>query len=114
MQGTRVRVLVQEDPTCRGATKPVSHNYWARVPQLLKPVRLEPVLRNKEEPPQWEARAPQGRVAPACRNQRKPTRTATKTQRSPPKKKEKNKNTCVWGTVIVANVLAEVNKLFLG
>ena len=27
MQGTRVRVLVWEDPTCRGATGPVSHNY---------------------------------------------------------------------------------------
>ena len=26
-QGTRVRALVQEDPTCRGATKPVRHNY---------------------------------------------------------------------------------------
>ena len=59
MQGTRVRSLVLEDPTCRGATKPmchnywtcalepVSHNYWARVPQLLKPARLEPVLQNK-------------------------------------------------------------------
>ena len=59
MQGTRVRALVREDPTCRGATKPVrhsywacalepaSHNYWARVLQLLKPARLEPVLRNK-------------------------------------------------------------------
>ena len=59
MQGTRVQALVQEDPTCRGATKPVrhnywactlepvSHNYWARVPQLLKPTHLEPVLRNK-------------------------------------------------------------------
>ena len=59
MQGTRVRALVQEDPTCRGATKPVhhnywactlepaSHNYWAHVPQLLKPTRLEPVLHNK-------------------------------------------------------------------
>ena len=44
---TRVRSLVQEDPTCRGATKPASHNYlacalepanhnyWAHVPQLL-------------------------------------------------------------------------------
>ena len=29
MQGTRVRALVREDPTCRGATGPVSHNYWA-------------------------------------------------------------------------------------
>ena len=25
--GTRVRALVWEDPTCRGATGPVSHNY---------------------------------------------------------------------------------------
>ena len=59
MQGTWVRALVREDPTCRGATKPrrrnywacalepASHNYWARVPQLLKPTCLEPVLRNK-------------------------------------------------------------------
>ena len=59
MQGTRVRSLVQEDPTCRGTTKPVCHNYWActlepvshnswaLVPQLLKPARLEPVLHNK-------------------------------------------------------------------
>ena len=27
MQGTRVQSLVQEDPTCCGATKPVHHNY---------------------------------------------------------------------------------------
>ena len=79
MQGTRVQTLVREDPTCHGATKPVrrnywacalepaSHNYWAHVPQLLKPVRLEPMLHN-EKPPQWEARAPQPRVAPAHRN----------------------------------------------
>ena len=25
-QGTRVRALVWEDPTCRGATRPVSHS----------------------------------------------------------------------------------------
>ena len=71
MQGTRIRALVWEDPTCRGATKlvchnywacalepasqnywacalePASHNYWARVPQLLKPTHLESVLHNK-------------------------------------------------------------------
>ena len=29
MQGTRVRALVWEDPTCRGAAGPMSHNYWA-------------------------------------------------------------------------------------
>ena len=38
MQGTRVRALVQEDPTCHGATKPMHHNYWARA--------LEPVSHN--------------------------------------------------------------------
>ena len=27
MQGTRVQALAQEDPTCRGATRPMSHNY---------------------------------------------------------------------------------------
>ena len=29
MQGTRVQALVWEDPICRGAAGPVSHNYWA-------------------------------------------------------------------------------------
>ena len=27
MQGTWVRALVWEDPTCHGATKPMRHNY---------------------------------------------------------------------------------------
>ena len=27
VQGTWVQALVQEDPTCHGATKPVRHNY---------------------------------------------------------------------------------------
>ena len=59
MQGTWVWALVREDPTGRGANKPVCHNYWAcalepachnywaHVLQLLKPARLEPVLHNK-------------------------------------------------------------------
>ena len=59
MQGTWVRSLAWDDPTCCGATKPVrhndwacilepaSHNYWARVLQLLKPGHLEPVLHSK-------------------------------------------------------------------
>ena len=29
IQGTWVRSLVQEDPICHGATKPMRHNYWA-------------------------------------------------------------------------------------
>ena len=77
MQGTRVWALVWEDPTCRGATGPVSHNCWA--------CALEPASHNywslhvtttearvprahapqQEKPPQWEARAPQWRVASA-------------------------------------------------
>ena len=48
MQGTQVQAQVWEDPTCRGAAKPVRHNYWAHVPQLLKPARLEPMLRSKK------------------------------------------------------------------
>ena len=59
MQGTWVWALVWKDPTCCRATKPMrhnyracalepaSHNYWAHMPQLLKPTCLEPVLHNK-------------------------------------------------------------------
>ena len=72
MQGTQVRALVWEDPTCRGATKPTHHNYWA--------CALEPVNHNywaytprahapqHEKLPQWEACAPQQRVAPTHQN----------------------------------------------
>ena len=60
IQGTWVRALAREDPTCRRATKsvchnywawalePTSHNYWAHVPQLLKPAHLEPMLHSKK------------------------------------------------------------------
>ena len=59
MQGTRVQALVQKGPTYYGATKPMHHNYWAWalepaspnywacMPQLLKPVCLEPMLHSK-------------------------------------------------------------------
>ena len=59
-QGTRVRALVWEDPTCRRATRPVSHNYWARASGACAP--------QQERPRQWKARAPRWRVAPTCRN----------------------------------------------
>ena len=87
MQGTRVGALLQEDPTCWGTTKPMchnywacaleplSHNYWARVPQLLSPWATTPEAHarrahapQQENPPQWEAHAPQRRVAPARHN----------------------------------------------
>ena len=38
--------LIQEDPTCLGATKLVHHNYWAFVPRACA---------LQEKPPQWEA-----------------------------------------------------------
>ena len=65
MQGTWVRALVWKDPTCNGATKPVSHNYWACMPQLLSPHATTTEAHapracapQQEKPPQGEARAP--------------------------------------------------------
>ena len=65
MQGTRVRAPVWEDPTCRGAARPVSHNCWACASGACAPQR--------ERPRQWEARALQWRVAPARCSWRKPS-----------------------------------------
>ena len=64
--GTRVRSLVQEDPTCHGATKPMSHNY-------LGPLILEPVLCNKKSHCSEQPEHGNQSVAFTCRNQRKPT-----------------------------------------
>ena len=79
MQGTRIQSLVREDTTCHRSAKPMCHNYWA--------CALEPERHNywaqarraraplQEKPLQWEAHAPQRRVAPSCRNYRKPARS---------------------------------------
>ena len=42
MQGTWVRALVWEDPTCRGATGPVSHSYWACASGAYAPPQEKP------------------------------------------------------------------------
>ena len=42
MQGTRVRALVWEDPTCHGAAGPVSHNCWACASGACAPQREGP------------------------------------------------------------------------
>ena len=73
MQETRVQSLVQEDPTCHGATKPMRH-YWAcalepGTQSYWNQLTLEPALRswrsycneksahcNEEEPPLAAAR----------------------------------------------------------
>ena len=80
IQGTRVRALVREDPTCCGATKPVCHNYWvwalepanhdywAHVPQLLKPAHLEPLLPTREATAMRSPRT-ETREKPACSNE---------------------------------------------
>ena len=49
-QGTQVRSLVQEDPTCQGATKLAHHSYSASALELTshnRPCALAPVLHNK-------------------------------------------------------------------
>ena len=69
MQKIKVPSLVWEDPTCRRATKPLDHIYWACVlkawePQLLTPhtATIEATTTvPQEKPPQWEACAPQQR-----------------------------------------------------
>ena len=93
MQGTWVWALVWEDPTCRGATKsvrhnywacalePASHNYWTHVPQLLKPVRLEPMLCNKRRHYN-EKPAHCNEEEPPLATTRESLHTAMKTQRS--------------------------------
>ena len=43
MQGTQVRALVWEDPTCCGATKPVSTTTEARVPRACAPQQEKPL-----------------------------------------------------------------------
>ena len=78
-------ILIQEGPTCHRTTKlrchiywayalkPESHNYWAHVPQLLKPTQLEPMLCNRK----GTAR----KSSPYSLHQRK-VRAAGKTQHS--------------------------------
>ena len=65
MQGTRVRALVPEDPTCPGAAGPVSHNYWACASGACAP--------QQERSRYWQAGALRWRVAPTCHNWRKPS-----------------------------------------
>ena len=58
MQETQVRFPVQEDPTCRGAAKPVPHSYWACAesePQLLNPYTANTEAEHpRAHVPQWE------------------------------------------------------------
>ena len=73
MQRTRVRALVWEDPTCRGAARPVS--------QTTETARLEPVLRNKRGRDN-ERPGHRDEEWPLLATTRESPRTETKTQHS--------------------------------
>ena len=64
IQGTQVQSLVPEDSTCRGTAKPMCHNYWAHMAQVLKPVPPRVCAPQQERPPQWEACAPRLESSP--------------------------------------------------
>ena len=63
MQGTWVRPLIQEDPTCHRAAKPVCHTAEA--------LALEGPSSATREAPQREAHTTQGESSPARHNQRR-------------------------------------------
>ena len=73
MQGTRVRALVWEDPICRGATRPLSHNYWACASGACAPNKRG---RDNEGPAHHDEEWP-----PLAATRESP-RTETKTQHS--------------------------------
>ena len=50
MQETWVWSLVQEDSTCRRATKPLCHKYWSPFKSCLQAATTEPVCRNHWSP----------------------------------------------------------------
>lgn len=72
MQGSQVQSLVPEDSTCKRAPKPVHHNYWARLLQLLKPTHLESVLCDRRAHHRVRSLHATWRVGPAYSSQREP------------------------------------------
>ena len=93
MQGTRVRALAWEDPTCRGAAGPVSHNCWACASGACAPRR--------ERPRRWEARASRWRVAPACHNWRKPSHRDEDPTQPKSINQSINQNIRIWFKILI-------------
>ena len=83
MQGTRVRALVQEEPTCRGACAPQLLSLCSRAckPQLLRPrATTTEACAPRARALQREVTAMRSphttaKSSPACRNWRKPARS---------------------------------------
>ena len=126
MQETQVRSLIQEDPTCGRATKPMCHNYWACAPepenhnywvcsrQLLK---LAPPRACAPQQEQWEAYVPQLDSSPGSpplekspRSNKDPTKTKINKQHC--LKKKKKGNSSQWGGEFMS-LEAEKPKLLL-
>ena len=74
MPGTQVPPLVEEDPTCHGATWPMCHT-------TTEPTALEPMLRNKRSHHNKQPVRCHGEQ-PSLAETRESLPTATKTQRS--------------------------------
>ena len=58
VQGTWFWSLVQEDPTCCGADKPVCHGYWAHTLELMSHIQREPVCCNSWSTCTWSLCSP--------------------------------------------------------
>ena len=77
MQETWVPSVIWEDPTCHGATKPLSHNYWscavlsspAAPTEACMPLSLWPPT---EDPLGWEAPTLQREMSPDSSQLEKP------------------------------------------
>ena len=72
--GTWVQSLVQEDPTCHKATKPMGHSCWAHVPRAR--------ALQQEKPLQQEAHTPQLESSPRPPKLKESAHTTMKTQQS--------------------------------
>ena len=102
MQGTRVQALVWEDPTCRGATGPVSHNHWACASGACAPATREAAI----------VRGPctaMKRVAPACHSQRQPSHRIEDLKHSHKKKKKKYIYIYIVYFIIICNCMLHIS-----
>ena len=70
MQGTQVRSLVQEDPTCHRATKPMHHNCWAQSRSY--PARTPRACAPQREKPPSEKPTPSTEQSPLTKTRGKP------------------------------------------
>ena len=107
MQGTQVQALVREDPTCRGATKPVCHNYWACALELANhnywsPRAYSPCSATREatatrSPHTATKSSPRSlQLEKACPQQRRPKADKNKINKINKLKKKKRKHHVKW------------------